>query len=67
MEKKKSSHKSTECPLRFDVRTLTIKDLESLLEAKYAQLDKVVENDPLEETEEMEEKLILQDFTQDDE
>jgi hypothetical protein len=61
---KKPGHKSPECPLRFDVRTLTIEDLESLLEDKYAKLDVVPTDDSLTEPEEVSEKP---DFVKDDE
>jgi hypothetical protein len=61
---KKPGHKSPECPLRFDVRTLTIEDLETLLADKYAKLDAVPADEPLDEPEE---NLIQPDFAKDDE
>jgi hypothetical protein len=61
---KKPGHKSPECPLQFDVRTLTIEDLETLLADKYAKLDVV----PLDESlEEPEENSVQLDFAKDDE
>lgn len=61
---KKPGHKSPECPSRFDVRTLTIEDLESLLAEKYAKMDVVPRN---ESPEEPEEDLVQPDFAKDDE
>ena len=61
---KKPGHKSPECPLRFDVRTLTIEDLESLLADKYARLDVA----PMDESpEESEENSVQLDFAKNDE
>lgn len=60
----KPGHKSPECPLRFDVRTLTIQDLEKLLESKYAELDAVPTDESPREVEETSNKP---DFTNDDE
>jgi len=61
---KKPGHKSPDCPLRFDVRTFTIQDLESELAERMAQLDVVPVEDSPAEPEESSEKL---DFAQDDE
>jgi len=61
---KKPGHKSPECPLRFDVRTFTIEDLESELAERLAQLDVVPVEDSPTEPEESSERV---DFVRGDE
>jgi hypothetical protein len=57
----KAGHKVPDCPLRFDVRTFTLDELQSLLESKMAELDVVAAEDDHEVTVE-EDKPKVQDF-----
>lgn len=41
-------HRSTECDLRFDIRALSVDELQSFLKSKLAELDKVKEDDQVE-------------------
>jgi hypothetical protein len=43
-----TSHKSTECALRFDIWALLVDELQSFLESKLAELDKVKEENRVE-------------------
>jgi len=55
----KPGHKSSDCDLRFDVRTLSVDELETYLEDKLARLDAVPEE---KEIVPEEERVDLQDF-----
>jgi len=55
----KPGHKSSECDLRFDVRTLSVEELETYLEDRLAKLDAVPEE---KEIVPEEKKVDLQDF-----
>jgi hypothetical protein len=61
----KPGHLSKECPDRFDVRTLSIDELQTLLEDKLAQLD-VVAPEPETVTPSLQE-TETEDFPKDDE
>jgi hypothetical protein len=53
----KLGHKVPECPLRFDVRTLSIDELQAILENRLAELD-VAPEEAVKESEEKEEYHI---------
>lgn len=59
----KPGHFSKECPDRFDVRTLSIDELQELLEDKLAQLDVATPDPPFPVPEES----VTEDFPKDDE
>jgi hypothetical protein len=46
-------HKATDCPIRFDVRALSVDELQTILEDRLAELD-VVPRETEEETEQKE-------------
>ena len=54
-------HKSTDCPLRYDIRALSVDELQSILEDRLADLD-AVPRETEEETEEKESPPETQDF-----
>lgn len=60
----KPVHKTPDIPIQFDVRAMTIGDLETLLEDKYTQLDAIPTYKSQRETEESSDQL---DFTDDNE
>jgi hypothetical protein len=61
---KKPGHRSPDCPMRFDVRMLSVNELERVLGERMAEMDKVSEEDSPSTPEE---KLETQDFANDDE
>ena len=61
---RKPGHMSRECPDRFDVQTLSIDELQELLENRLAQLDVAAAPEPTIPTLE---EPVAEDFPKDDE